>query len=279
MKGKKVFTQYEFDGIKNELKNKVLASPSQQKGIRKRIRDKFNFYISDFNLSSDGFGTQDLDDLLKQKLISIRDTEKNESEEEANEEHIPSKTDNTPRLLQPVVNLEPYLDYNLDLLFVALNPPVQSNNNGHYFSGKSSSFFKLLYESGLLTQEVDKSNADTLVFNGREFNYLNKRFGVVDLKENIVETNSNKVKTRMDDSDRLIDRIDKYKPRIVCVIHSKVRDTLNNNPRVTTSLKYGCCGKALSKSESIFYVNHFPNGNSIPKEPKLELFRQIREKL
>lgn len=41
-----------------------------------------------------------------------------------------------------------FLRDNLDILFIALNPPMQSNNNGHYFSGKQSSFFNQLYLSG-----------------------------------------------------------------------------------------------------------------------------------
>lgn len=57
-----------------------------------------------------------------------------------------------------------FLRDNLDVLFIALNPPVQSNNNGHYFSGKQSSFFNQLYLSGLITEDLDKTIADDLVF-------------------------------------------------------------------------------------------------------------------
>ena len=34
--------------------------------------------------------------------------------------------------------LQPFVRLNLDVLFLALNPPQQSNDNGHYFSGSSS---------------------------------------------------------------------------------------------------------------------------------------------
>jgi len=38
------------------------------------------------------------------------------------------------------VLLQPFLRPGLDVLFLALNPPVQSNTNGHYFSGDQSRF-------------------------------------------------------------------------------------------------------------------------------------------
>ena len=47
------------------------------------------------------------------------------------------------------INLRPFLRPQLDVLFVALNPPTQSNQRGHYFSGRGSRFFRLLCLSGL----------------------------------------------------------------------------------------------------------------------------------
>ncbi|HRC81925.1 MAG TPA: hypothetical protein PLF27_11115 [Sedimentibacter sp.] len=82
-----------------------------------------------------------------------------------------------------------FLRDNLDVLFIALNPPLQSNNNGHYFSnnghyfsGRRSSFFKQLYLSGLIVENIDKSIADDLIFGENKYNYKNKEFGVIDLK-------------------------------------------------------------------------------------------------
>ncbi len=69
-----------------------------------------------------------------------------------------------------------YLREGLDVLFVALNPPQQSNNNGHYFSGRNSRFFQQLFKSGLITENLDKLIADESVFGGKnitiKINYL-----------------------------------------------------------------------------------------------------------
>lgn len=106
-----------------------------------------------------------------------------------------------------------FLRYNLDILFIALNPPMQSNNIAHYFSGKQSSFFNQLYLSGLITEDLDKTIADDLVFGGTKYNYKNKHFGVIDLIPRLEETNSSKVKAKKEDVELMIERIKKYKPR------------------------------------------------------------------
>ena len=43
--------------------------------------------------------------------------------------------------------LRPYCRDGLAVLFVALNPPIQSHTNGPWFSGKSSRFFHLLHRA------------------------------------------------------------------------------------------------------------------------------------
>ena len=52
------------------------------------------------------------------------------------------------------VRLQPFVRPGLDVLFLALNPPVQWNTNGHYFSGDQSRSYDLLFKSGLIVQAV-----------------------------------------------------------------------------------------------------------------------------
>jgi len=78
----------------------------------------------------------------------------------------------------------------LDVLFLALNPPVQSNANGHYFSGQTSRFYHLLFLSGLITEALPKACADDVVFGTTSVNYNQSAFGVADLVNDLVETDS-----------------------------------------------------------------------------------------
>ena len=177
------------------------------------------------------------------------------------------------------VNLRPFLRSQLDVLFVALNPPTESNENGHYFSGSNSRFFHLLYLSGLITKPVDKQIADEIVFGSTHVNYKYSSFGVVDLIENLVESDSRQVVPQAEHVEVLVARIRKFGPRFVCVIHSKVRDVLNGHPEFVSRLSYGVCGAKLHNCKSKFVLNYFPNGNNIPDESKLSIFQALRAAL
>lgn len=170
-----------------------------------------------------------------------------------------------------------FLRPNLDLLFVALNPPNQSNSNGHFFSGKQSLFYKQLYQSGLIITVVDKSVADDLVFGSNRINYKGMQFGVVDLIPQLVETNSRKVKFTKDDVHQLIDKIRENEPRIVCIIHSKVKNEIEK--LLNKKLDYGYCGRVIDDCDTEFYCNYFPNGNSISSQKKLSIYELIKEAL
>jgi len=177
------------------------------------------------------------------------------------------------------VRLKPYLRPGLDVLFVGLNPPRQSNANGHYYSGSASRFFKLLYLSGLITRAIPRAEADETVFGTEAINYRNCAYGVVDLVDNLVETNGSLVRHTPSHVSTLVERILAVKPRFVCVIQSKVRDALNESGRFLRSLHYGYCGQILPGSAAHFVLNYFPNGNSIGDGPKLQIFAELRNRL
>ena len=175
--------------------------------------------------------------------------------------------------------LTSYLRLHLDILFVGLNPPTQSNDNGHYFSGSNSRFFHLLYRSGLVTADLPKSNADEIVFGLTRVNYKSCSYGVVDLVEDIIQTDSRKVRPKPEHVGSLLGKVCEYEPRFVCVIHCKVRKALNSRSYLTKPLGYGICGPLLRGSDSNFVLNYFPNGNNLADERKLEIFRALRDAL
>ncbi len=181
----------------------------------------------------------------------------------------------------PEVKLKQFIRKNLDVLFVGLNPPYQSNKNEHYFSGKQSRFFQLLFLSGLISTNIDKSQADEKVFGDNLYNYKKSNFGVTDLIQHIVETNSSKVKPTGEDVLSLCKMIIEYSPKYVCIIHSKVKDAFEkfHNEYIIGNLYYGKCGKILKDCSSVFFFNYFPNGNNIPDEPKLKIFNELKSLL
>lgn len=167
-----------------------------------------------------------------------------------------------------------YLGENLDIFFIALNPPEQSNNNGHYFSGRQSTFYKQLYMSGLINADLNKLYADEEVFGGNKYNYKNKKYGIIDLIPRKVETNGNAVTVHREDVDLAIDRILMHRPKIVCFLHYKVKDNFSKHLR--KKLLYGNNGKLFDNLETLFYCNYFPNGNNISTERKINIYKEIR---
>jgi len=175
--------------------------------------------------------------------------------------------------------LRPFVRSGLDILFLALNPPVQSNARGHYFSGDQSRFYDLLLRSGLVLDAVSKSRADEVVFGTTSVNYNQSAFGVIDLVGDLVETYSGKVRTSRSHVDQVITNIQQFAPRFVCVIHSRVRDALNQHAGFARDLNYGMCGRILPNCDTQFVLNYFPNGNAVPDTAKLKIFRALRKAL
>ena len=175
--------------------------------------------------------------------------------------------------------LKPFLQYELDVLFVALNPPRQSDTNCHWFSGKQSRFFHLLYRSNLVSQDVDKATADDIVFGSTSINYKGARYGVVDLVPDQVETKSQRVNPKWEHLDMLVRNIQCYQPRLVCVLHYKVQRAINRmqHPAIMGELMYGNCGSILRGCSSTFFLNYFPNGNRYSDRVKIEIFESLRE--
>jgi G:T/U-mismatch repair DNA glycosylase len=161
----------------------------------------------------------------------------------------------------------------MDILFVALNPPVDSNEKGHYFS-HNLSFWNLLYDCGLITQRVEnKLTGDEEVFRSNGINYRKSVYGVTDLVHDIVETNSNKVKTDKSRVDRILKIIDDREVKLVCLMHSAVGIAFEQEKLIVRQKEYGTVG--LYNGVSIYEVPF----HSAFIGDKVKYYRQLKEKL
>ena len=72
----------------------------------------------------------------------------------------------------------------LRVLFVGINPGVRSAITGHHFAGPSNRFWKLMFESGLVSGPVNHEDDDRLIEEGLGFTNLVPRPspGIDDLK-------------------------------------------------------------------------------------------------
>ena len=148
--------------------------------------------------------------------------------------------------METEVNLTEYIHPKMDIFFVALNAPLNSNNNGHWFSNNLS-FWNLLYRSGVIIEPIkDKLQGDEKVFGGTSINYKNCKIGVTDLIRNIVETDSAKVEPQPPDVKRILDILRNHKVEKLCLMHSKVGEAFREYSGLsfnhTRDGKIGECG-------------------------------------
>lgn len=150
------------------------------------------------------------------------------------------------------INLIEILHSKMDIMFVALNPPVNSNNHGHYFS-HNLSFWNLLLNSGLITQPVEsKLTGDDEVFRSNSINYKNAVYGITDLVHDVVETNSNSVQVERSRVNRIISILNCKDVKTLCLMHSKVSCAFQDSGLIKKFRNYGMVGKY--KSTMIYEV-------------------------
>jgi G:T/U-mismatch repair DNA glycosylase len=167
------------------------------------------------------------------------------------------------------INLNEILHPKMDILFVALNPPKNSNSNGKYFSNNLS-FWNVLYNSGLIIHPIyDKLKGEELVFHNNKINFQKAIYGITDLVHNVVETNSNKVKVRQHQVERILKITEKHEIRKLCLMHSKVTKAFEKAGIINSSTGYGLDGKY--KNTSIYKVP-FHNASIENKE---QFYKQL----
>jgi len=123
MKGKKEFSENEANQIRKLVKQKLLASTTEQKGIRNKIRD-LKFYFSDFS-EKKGYTVEDFEQLIRSgqiKIISVESLIKSESNEVKREspKKIEVKTNirvgNIEQKLFAPENFKQYSDLDTEIL-------------------------------------------------------------------------------------------------------------------------------------------------------------------
>ncbi len=170
----------------------------------------------------------------------------------------------------------PFLRFNLDILFVGLNPANGSSNNGHYFS-VNQAFWNQLYASGLIGKQIDKWTADDIIFATNDFNYNNWNYGITDLVTQYAESDSNKIKPTIDNCKKLKTDIQSFKPKVVILLHGKViKNFLGFVKRQIPLSNSGALGKLITNCDTEFFNIAFPHGNAINSDNKIKRYIEVK---
>jgi len=175
--------------------------------------------------------------------------------------------------------LIPFVRKNLDILFVGLNPAEGSSQNRHYFS-VNQAFWNQLLVSGLICQNVDKVNADDIVFGSNKINNNGWSYGITDLINGIAESNSKLIKPSVQDCIRLETVINEGNPRTVVLLHGKVvRALYQYLHQPIPKANSGFLGKILPGCDTEFFSIAFPHGNAISSSEKINQYIKLKKYL
>ena len=176
-------------------------------------------------------------------------------------------------------NLIPFVSKNLHILFVGLNPAKGSSENHHYFS-VNQAFWSQLYNAGLITEIVDKSNADEKVFGTNKINFNRWSYGITDLVIEIADSNSRNIESKESDCRRLVNVITEYSPKVAILMHKKVtRAFLTYLGEPVVAANHGQIGKIVDGCPTMFYSIGFPHGNNISSRDKVEKYIEVKNYL
>jgi TDG/mug DNA glycosylase family protein len=150
-----------------------------------------------------------------------------------------------------------FINHNMIIFFVPLNPAEDSWEIGHYFSSfpscQKSSLWYQLYHAGFTKDLYSEREADVMIF-GDPIN----RLGIIDLVDDVITKNPKQLigEDILRGRSRLTEEIHQYKPKVVCFLgkgtYRKFRGFANNRP-----VEYGI--QKVSVGESKIYLAAFPS--------------------
>jgi len=142
--------------------------------------------------------------------------------------------------------LDDLIDFNLDIVFVNINPGLYSVYKGHHYAGPGNHFWRCLYESGL-TSRILKASED--------YKILDYRMGLVNMNEkpnikSCQELNDEEIRQS---SENLINKIKHYKPKIVA-FNGKTIYEMYLRSSVDKDFNFGKQANRLAFTSSYMFV-------------------------
>lgn len=161
--------------------------------------------------------------------------------------------------------LPDYLRNGLKVVFVGTNPGRISANLGHYFSRPHNPFWKMLYDSGLIPEELSPKNDSKLLQYG---------FGVTDVVKRSTRSIKDLLNTDYDNGIPIFKRkMEKYSPRIVCFVG---KDAFKKYFKRKRKASFGLQSTKIHKSR-VFVVPSMSGLARTDDKERLYYFKQLKD--
>ncbi|MGM8213879.1 G/U mismatch-specific DNA glycosylase [Virgibacillus sp. W0430] len=117
-----------------------------------------------------------------------------------------------------------YIKENLDILFVGFNPSIRSSETGYHFANPTNRFWKILHESGLTPRKFNPTENEKLLELG---------YGLTNIVERPTKAATDITKQEYEAGrQRLMQKINRYSPAIVCFVGKGVYQQLTKKKNV-----------------------------------------------
>ncbi|XP_015191469.1 PREDICTED: G/T mismatch-specific thymine DNA glycosylase-like [Polistes dominula] len=126
--------------------------------------------------------------------------------------------------------LPDYLEENLDMVFIGINPGLMSAHRGRYYAGPGNHFYKLLYESGLTPRCMNFDEDHKLLQYG---------IGLTNIVSRTTSSSADLKKTEIKEGAKIIEeKIKLFKPKIA-IFNGKCIYEVYANKTSKSSFHYG----------------------------------------
>ncbi len=122
-----------------------------------------------------------------------------------------------------------YIKPGLNILFVGFNPSIRSGQTGHHFANPSNRFWNILYRSGLTPRKYKPEEGHCL---------LDLGFGLTNIVDRPTRAAADINPTEYARGREMLkDKINKYRPRVVCYVGKGVYQAYSNKKLISWGLQ------------------------------------------
>ncbi|KAL0112528.1 hypothetical protein PUN28_012090 [Cardiocondyla obscurior] len=123
--------------------------------------------------------------------------------------------------------LEDYLEMNLDIVFVGINPSLMAAHRGRYYAGPGNHFYRLLYESGLTPKFVNFEE---------DYKLLQYSIGLTNIVSRPTRSAADLKRTELKEGSKVVEeKLKLYKPKIAVFNGKCIYDVFGH---ITTKSKF-----------------------------------------
>ncbi|KAI9280454.1 uracil-DNA glycosylase-like protein [Sporodiniella umbellata] len=166
-----------------------------------------------------------------------------------------------------------YLDYDLKVLFVGINPGIASGSKGHHYASPTNRFWPSLSESGLVDQKLTFENDAELP--------KRYRLGLTNLSARTTKRMSDlSLAEQREGIPLLNDKIKEYRPRVACFIGKGIYEIYSNKKCSELGLQTDITVPWLNgKGETVIFVIPSTSGlvSAYKKPDRVRFFQELTD--